>query len=89
MSVGIIADCPFFKHRKLAAEEKQKSECGFLLSSIRQQHFFAFEIGFVWVCIGFVLAFYWLLLGLIGFDWVCIGFELGLFFPLQQVSFFS
>ena len=62
---------------------------------IDHSHFFAFEIGFdpaspeatprqvgfVWVCIGFELAFYWLLLALIGFVWVRIGFVLGSFFP--------
>jgi hypothetical protein len=35
-------------------------------------HFFAFEIGFDWVCIGFVLGLFW---HFIGFNWLCIGFD--------------
>jgi len=35
---------------------------------IVQARFGGREIGFDWLCIGFVL-------GLIGFDWVCIGFD--------------
>ena len=51
-----------------------------MLELIEQAENTDFEIGFVWVCIGFVLGLYW----------VCIGFVLGLYWVcfshVHQVS---
>jgi len=44
-------------------------------------HFFAFEIGFDWVCFGILLA-------LFGFVLALIGFELALFSPSFQLDLF-
>jgi len=45
---------------------------------------FAFEIGFVWLCIGFILGLFW---HFIGFNWVRLGSFWVRFSHVDQVSF--